>query len=873
MKQKSFYSLLLVSVMTLTAILSSGCTEEEPEKFTTQRIVINYTDSVVDASVSPDAKTRSQSVCPTPAGGVLTSKSGKKLYLSCTETAWPSDKSVKTRGTKVTTAGISNLGVSASVYPAAYSYTSAGCGSYFYKESVSSGTPMSYYWPTTDYRISFFGYYPYNNAAFTVQSAASATGAPTYAYTVPSAIASQQDIMTGQVTNQPGGSSSPVNMTLAHRCSAIHFSITNDRSEAITVNSISIEGVKYSGTLNENTWTLGSGVNSSSTNPFTLTSNSSVAAGATVDVTGTSNVFMMLPQSLPATAKLKVVVDDEDYEMEITGIWQAGKAYTYTVSFNSYDYYLNVVGPSDYTYLGGTNNYSIQSYKQNSSGTMSKAAAWTATYDTDGDGVFDDSKPEWLTVFTASGDGSTSVTYYSATVVAQTSSESDITTSSLLSSAEEVGSSSDYYDLSTNGGTTLMTTANCYMVHAPGYYKLPLVYGNAIKNGMDNTVAYAPGGSTTTTYCANFINHVGADISGPWITKSGSGVDAGMNVTVNGAQLIWQDVDGLTTDFVIDGDYLKFQVPVASIAEGNAIIAVMSGSTIVWSWHIWVTPETYSNLTTVVTESHNYNVAPANLGWVNSGNIHQSSYAGRSCTVKISQLGGRSETFNVTQTGGYTVSSSHSGYSPYYQWGRKDAFPPSNGTNDNTDKTVYVGSGVDSKGWAYQASTTSTIGTTIQKPWRHYYNSSKYGPVNTSYYNMWDAQNTNTNNVTTATKKTIYDPCPPGFCVPTGNLWYHFGGDMAPTSRNSRSQKGYWDSTYGGKEWVLDEPRIYFPAAGYRRNNSGAIWGVTSNGNYWSATPYDNGNSRIMLANSNVWWWDYTGRSNSMSVRPVAEEE
>ena len=161
MKQKSFYSLLLVSVMTLTAILSSGCTEEEPEMFTTQRIVINYTDSVVDASISPEAKTRSQSGSSTPAGGVLTSKSGKNLYLSCTETAWPLEKTATTRGTKVTTAGISNLGVSASVYPAASSYASAGCGSYFYKESVSSGTPTRFYWPTADYKISFFGYYPY----------------------------------------------------------------------------------------------------------------------------------------------------------------------------------------------------------------------------------------------------------------------------------------------------------------------------------------------------------------------------------------------------------------------------------------------------------------------------------------------------------------------------------------------------------------------------------------------------------------------------------------------------------------------------------------------------------------------------------------
>jgi len=38
-----------------------------------------------------------------------------------------------------------------------------------------------------------------------------------------------------------------------------------------------------------------------------------------------------------------------------------------------------------------------------------------------------------------------------------------------------------------------MTTANCYLVHEAGAYKIPLVYGNAIKNGQDNRVAYYPG--------------------------------------------------------------------------------------------------------------------------------------------------------------------------------------------------------------------------------------------------------------------------------------------------------------------------------------------------------------------------------------------
>ena len=732
MKQKSFYSLLLVSVMTLTAILSSGCTEDEPEMFTTQRIVINYTDSVTDASISPGSRTRSVPECTKIGSSILTSKSGKKLYLSCTETVWPSDKTAKTRGTKVTTAGLSNLGVSASVYPAANSYTSAGCGSYFYKESVSSGTPMSYYWPTADYRISFFGYYPYNNPSFTVQSAASATGAPTYAYTVPSAIASQQDIMTGQVTDLPGGSSSPVNMTLAHRCSAIHFSITNDRSDAITVNSISIEGVKYTGTLSGSTWMLGGSVNSSSTNPFTLTYGSSVAAGATVDITGTSNIFMMLPQTLPSGAKLKVVVDDEEFETDLTGTWVAGKEYTYTIS-------------------------------------MSEDAAIDLS-------MVDNAGNERLS----------------------------------------------------------MTTANCYMVHDAGDYKIPLVYGNAIKNGNANSTSYA--GVIGQLY--PFVNHAGTGINGPWITKStsGTGVNKGMGVTVNGAELLWQDASGLISAVGIDGDYLTFTVPAAASSKaGNALIAAKSGSTIVWSWHIWVTTETLASTTAVATGSHTYYVAPVNLGWI--------------------------------PTGG----SGKQGYCTYYQWGRKDPFIPAASYSSESNHTVYNISNSSVTGITYSG-TGVTIADNIKNPTTHYYYSSNYGPVTTTYYNMWDAQNTTTNNVTTATKKTIYDPCPPGFCVPTGNLWYYFGGNASPTGTNSRRDSN-WDSTNKGKTWTLNGASIYFPAAGYRNSSSGSLSIVGSGGYYWSATPFSTYYGRNLYFYSRSWsWYDDGYRAFGFSVRPVAEE-
>ena len=332
MKLKKNISLLQTSVMALVTGMMFSCTGdlEEKSEFTSDPIVINLV-SAADADIMPIAGTRSLSEDEQPNRIDLVNKSGDKMHLSCVETPWPSEKAA-TRGTKVIATDITNIGVSASIYPSSSSYTSAGCGSYFYKESITIGTPTKFYWPTSDYRMSFFAYYPYGNSAFTVQSAASATGHPTYAYTVPTAIGSQVDVMTASQTDIAGGSSSPVSLSFSHQCAAIKVRITNSTTAAITVNSVSIEGVEYTGTLCNSTWTLSGTKNSSSVNPFTLTCNTAVAASATADLTGTTNIFLMLPQTLTSSAKLKMVIDSEEYEAELSGSWQAGKTYTYSVT-------------------------------------------------------------------------------------------------------------------------------------------------------------------------------------------------------------------------------------------------------------------------------------------------------------------------------------------------------------------------------------------------------------------------------------------------------------------------------------------------------------------------------------------------------------
>ncbi len=290
--------------------------------------------------------------CTEDLGGTFNNDSSSSHLTFCINTenefSTRTNNRSLTRGTKANTSSLNDgFGVSCSVYPSSGTYTSYPCGSYFYKVQSFPGVATDYYWPTSDYKLSFFAYYPYGNAAFTVQSAASDLGAPTYAYTVPSAIGSQLDVMTGQTINVLGGGSSPVLLTMKHRCAAINFSVTNNRSSDITLNSISIEGVKYSGTLNEETWTLNAAVNSSTSNPFILTYGNTIAVGATANVTGTSDIFLMLPQTIPADAKVKVVVNGEPFETTLSGLWEAGKQYNYSI----------VIHPQNITAVLSINNW------------------------------------------------------------------------------------------------------------------------------------------------------------------------------------------------------------------------------------------------------------------------------------------------------------------------------------------------------------------------------------------------------------------------------------------------------------------------------------------------------------------------------------
>lgn len=770
------------------------------------------------------------------------------------------DTAVLTRATPVKDDNMyGSFGVSA------YSYTGSWSESrtpdYFYNATASkSGSgdyalASTYYWPGASYKMKFFAYAPKDNGQY-VLSGSTHPGSPTIGVTIPSDVNDQEDLLVAQTAELAGNTNTAVALTFNHALTAVRFVCGNDMQDG-TVKSVSLKNVYSKGTYNMGTQTW-SDVDTPA--DFSQTLGKTTTGTPDEALTTDAQTFMMIPQTLPDGAQIEVVFTDKsnvDHTLtaDIKGtVWPIGKTVTYKISSSSinWTYELSVNMPGDFTYSGGTQQYSVTSYKHNSRGDK-QPAQWKAQFSEYG-GPWIDTPPTWLTGFTPSGAGGETSQLYNATVSAQIKTSNDPHAQKLRDNPA-CGDVIYHHNLAnqTNGGSTDENTANCYVVSASGFYCFPLVYGNAIKNGTTNTSAYTSN-KTGSNILKTFINHTGNPITSPYIKENSGCVPAK-------AELLWQDAPGLISNvqynnsqmqlFVNPENYISFQVNALTIRQGNAVIAIKdAGDNVLWSWHIWVTDENIGQTIEVTNhQSQKYKFMPVNLGWCDG---RTETYAERSCKVKFTAGDASKEVIIKQVSASITTGGNH----PYYEWGRKDPFPPSNGLA-NTNKIWY-----DKDGNAHtespQTENLSTgiacIKNYILKPDVMH---SQYSGDNT-YANLWSADN----NVYTANDenviKTIYDPSPVGFKLPPSNAFTGFTTTGESVSTLSQIN-GEWDSSLKGWNFYTDSSKnktIFFPASGYRFSTGGANV-VGGFGVCWSAVPSNR----------------YTGRSlyfASWSVSPLS---
>ena len=748
-------------------------------------------------------------------------------------------------------------------------------------------------WSMAEPNARFFAVYPSKEkySSMTINNTTTA-GSPNVDFTVKSNVVDQVDLMTactGDVHYATQGEHPTTNLNFRHALTAIRFAVGQNLSWNKTIDKVEIRNAvmasKY--TLSQRLDGVGADWDHSTDTRGTATlSGVSVSTSRNPNATimgnaGDNYTFYMIPQVLTSN-NVSIYVhctDGTEITAPLKGEWKAGTTRTYKLSQtnSTWQYVLTPTDPSRAANYDETTSqpYGITSYRQAPDGTQ-QAVAWKVVgYSVDGGATYTPNKPAWMTALSKeNGNGGTAAEQGTATLTKDVTDLLKLRNDG-LKNATALGTASAPYDLSTKGGSVNRNTANSYLISAPGHYRIPLVYGNAIKNGSDNQSAYKT--SNTGTYIlSTFKDHLNHDITNPWIEKSNTA-----NTGIDGAKIVWsdeQDLVHLSASPIFhdaSGDaYLDFEVKQADIKSGNAVVAVTKGGTVVWSWHLWFAPKSALNKIEVTNhQGVKYNFTEETLGWKTtawSGSTYDKS---RTVKVKVEQTiaNGGVKLFtviNITQNPG----DKKEGIATLYQFGRKDALP---GTN-----TFYPTN-------SYSFDNTPggrSLGYAIQHPENMFINVNKYSNnfdwCNVTYYNLWSADNTTTGFNDNAVIKTVYDPCPVGFKMPASNAFTGFTSDGQNQSTaaniNAKETNVSWDkfsAAYGHNFYTNSSKNatIFFPISSFRSYSIGLL-NFGYYGYYRSAVP-----SNSSYGCDLYFGWNYVSsqvsgyRSDGYAARPVSE--
>jgi hypothetical protein len=332
-------------------------------------------------------------------------------------------------------------------------------------------------------------------------------------------------------------------------------------------------------------------------------------------------------------------------------------------------------------------------------------------------------------------------------------------------------------DLPTEGGTKI-PTANCYIIAPNSSITIPV---NIKGNGSASTIEQG---------ISNMHN-------------------------AHSMGILWSTATNLISlqNFNITDQTIKIST---SNAVGNALIAAYDtdDSTILWSWHIWVT-------------DYDPNNGGTTYSFANSANI--------TYTFMDRNLGALSTSFIDDQN------------NLYYQFGRKDPFPGGNYSLPIL-KTVP-------KPMIYAIQNPTTFITpfseydaimffwcsTLSNDWWWGIGGSKYIPKS----------------------KTIYDPCPTGWRVPACTE------NRSPWD-NLTDINGLWENN--SWNWTTPYNAGSYPAVGHRLGIDGSISELGNSGYLWSATAYSNSYAyHIYFTGTFVLPKNGIGKSNGHGIRCVRE--
>lgn len=352
-------------------------------------------------------------------------------------------------------------------------------------------------------------------------------------------------------------------------------------------------------------------------------------------------------------------------------------------------------------------------------------------------------------------------------------------------------------------------TANCYVVSEAGRYSFAAdVRGNGVSSNSDAESKHFDGAIA-----------VGSDWSADWL---------------------WVSAEGLVSNVIFNASSKRIEFE-ASEGRGNVILALFDAQQqIVWSWHIWLTDDPAAQL--VSGSSPDYQFLDRNLG-------------------------ATSKQVDDVNSFGF-----------FYQWGRKDPFiaasaliNPDGAAIPDGDafQTAMEGASVfnskHSIGWETLPNDAAVIelGKSVEYAAAHPMTFITYGHQlgssgvgawvnddNVQYSELWGYDFVNH-----TSRKTMFDPCPPGYKVPA---WYQ--EVMADASKTTMTEAGQYQSrTYNGGYW---------PAQGYRTTD-GRLSNVGRYGYYWSACSYDHSYPAQNFKGYMLYWYSRMVSNNNAQSQAI----
>ena len=685
-----------------------------------------------------------------------------------------------------------DFGLSVFDFDSATPWNPTTATSLFYNETVTkSGStwtlPNVYFWPTTDRALRAFAYHPTSGSGITVPSTLPAGTQPYVDFEVQKTVSDQIDLMVAASDSVTWNEGPRIRLPFKHALTCINFYVGDGLPSGWIIKSITLKNVYSKGR-----YTIGKGWSDLNTREkytiegINMSTTNAIRTKITHPSGSTHSTLLMIPQTFTAAdgACVEMVLNNGSQDFPVEAVlneevrWLPGTTVSFFLGADITSTTDFVITAESVTlgHNGGQGTYRITSYQQDATGGNKTPLPWRITsYSTDGK-KWNTEMPasaNWVDLSRTKGDGGTVGETGIATLLPQAPSSTSSVTADADAAAQRQrmldnakgetndmrGDVFDYYDLSTHdwsGGVTAQNTANCYIVNAPGYYKLPLVYGNAIKNGVKNESAYKTS-INASNVLKTLVDHNDRGITSPYICETYSKA-----YIPDGAVVVWQSVDGLISSPQVEDGYLYFVISKEKITPGNAVVAVRQGSTILWSWHIWVTAlDLMATKQITNAQGYRYDLMPYNLGWTSGGGT-VARYDGRKLWIKVQQSSGTEAVFCISQTAGEEMTTfTGAGTSLLYQWGRKDPVLPVVG--ENTTLPHYSPNGYVMG--HYKARTT--IGGAIKNPNYRYSDQTNTDWCTTSYLNLWCMDNSQTGFIVKDIVKTIYDPSPVGFKIPS----------------------------------------------------------------------------------------------------------